>query len=61
MRNVSFYQFLILLFVCFLLFGDFFSIKKKLISFYNYSIKQKKNLPKKFEKQISIKNRKKRV
>ena len=32
MRNVSFGQILILLLICFLLFGDFNSLKKKLVN-----------------------------
>jgi hypothetical protein len=31
MRNVGFGQILVLILLCFLLFGDFFSLKKKLI------------------------------
>lgn len=31
MRNIGLGQFLVLLLLCFLLFGDFFSLKKKLI------------------------------
>lgn len=31
MRNVGFGQILVLILLCFLLFGDFFSFKKKLI------------------------------
>lgn len=31
MRNIGFGQFLVLLLLCFLLFGDFFRLKKKLI------------------------------
>jgi Sec-independent protein translocase protein TatA len=31
MRNIGFGQILVLLLLCFLLFGDFFSLKKKLV------------------------------
>ena len=31
MRNIGFGQILVLLLLCFLLFGDFFSFKKKLV------------------------------
>lgn len=31
MRNIGFGQIIILLLLCFLLFGDFFSLKKKLV------------------------------
>nr|QYJ09262.1 Sec-independent protein translocase component tatA/E [Pleurosigma sp. mgcode 4] len=48
MRNISFGQILILLFLCFLLFGDFISLKKKLLV-----------VIKKFIKLISKENRKK--
>ena len=34
MRNISFGQILILLLVCFLLFGDFASLKKKLVTIF---------------------------
>ena len=48
MRNISFGQILILLFLCFLLFGDFVGLKKKFLA----------NI-KKFSKFISKENRKK--
>lgn len=32
MRNIGFGQIIILLLLCFLLFGDFFSLKKKLVA-----------------------------
>ena len=48
MRNISFGQILILLILCFLLFGDFVSFKKKFVVFV-----------KKFVKVFSKENRKK--
>lgn len=39
MRNISFGQILILLFLCFLLFGDFVNIKKKLLVFIKKLVK----------------------
>jgi Sec-independent protein translocase protein TatA len=38
MRNISFGQILVLLLICFLLFGDFVSVKKKLIGFVKKSV-----------------------
>ena len=38
MRNISVGQILVLLFLCFLLFGDFVSIKKKLTEFIKKSL-----------------------
>lgn len=38
MRNISFGQILVLLLICFLLFGDFVSVKKKFISFVKKSL-----------------------
>ena len=48
MRNVSFGQIIVLLLICFLLFGDYFSFKKKLI-----------NLVKDVKDSLLTKNRKK--
>lgn len=48
MRNISFGQILILIVLCFLLFGDFFNLKKKL-----------NQLKKQFYGFINTKNRKK--
>ena len=38
MRNISFGQILVLLLICFLLFGDFVSVKKKFIGFVKKSL-----------------------
>jgi hypothetical protein len=38
MRNIGFGQFLVLLLLCFLLFGDFAGLKKKLIDFTKLTI-----------------------
>ena len=38
MRNISFGQILILILICFLLFGDFVSVKKKLSAFVKNSL-----------------------
>lgn len=38
MRNISFGQILVLLLICFLLFGDFVSVKKKLSVFVKNSL-----------------------
>lgn len=48
MRNISFGQILVLAIICFLLFGDFFNFKKKLIT-----------LKKQLRDTFSTKNRKK--
>lgn len=48
MRNISFSQIIVLIIICFLLFGDFFKLKKKL-----------NNLKKQFNNSFSTKNRKK--
>lgn len=42
MRNISFSQILILILICFLLFGDFMYVKKKLIKYYIKLKKQEK-------------------
>lgn len=38
MRNISFGQILVLLLICFLLFGDLVSVKKKLTNFVKKSL-----------------------